>query len=75
MSTKAFHPEHIGPLPGDVELSAFDATGREVEHVVFEAKQGSGRYFWQPKSLARGIYFLKVKPPARESVAKVLLMD
>ena len=62
-------------LAGTVELSAFDATGREVEHAAFEAKAGAGRYLWQPKGLAPGVYFIKVKTPDRESTAKVLLTD
>ncbi len=60
---------------GAVELTAYDASGREVERILFDADKGSSRYFWQPRNLAPGIYFLKVKTPERESVAKVLLLD
>jgi len=62
-------------LAGEVELSAFDATGREAQRATFEAKAGSGRYLWQPKGLAPGVYFIKVKTPDLESTAKVLLTD
>jgi hypothetical protein len=60
---------------GDLELAAFDATGRQVASTTVAVKAGAGRHFWQPKSLARGIYFLKAKTPDRESVVKVLLVD
>ncbi len=66
---------YFSRLPGRVELSAFDAAGRVVDRVAFDTESGAGRYFWQPKGLAHGIYFLKVKTPGQESVAKVLLME
>ncbi len=60
---------------GEVELLAFDATGRVAERVVFNSQQGSGRCFWQPKGLSKGVYFLRVRTPDSESGTKVLLMD
>jgi hypothetical protein len=66
---------YFSRLPGKAELLAFDAIGRVAERVVFNVSQGPGRYFWQPNSLARGVYFLKVKTPGSESGTKVLLTD
>ncbi len=66
---------YFSRIPGPVELTAFDASGREVERTVFQTEKGEGRYFWQPKSLARGVYFLKVRTQDQESVAKVLLVE
>ena len=63
------------PAAGQVELSAYDAGGRQVEHIVFSAEKGRGQYFWQPKELASGVYFLKVRTQESESAAKVLLLD
>jgi hypothetical protein len=60
---------------GNVELTCYDAAGRAVEATTLAVKAGAGTYNWQPKELARGIYFLKVKTPDKESVAKVMLVD
>jgi hypothetical protein len=60
---------------GRTELSAYDASGRQVERVAFNADRGSGRYYWQPRGLVPGIYFLKVSMPEQEAVAKVLLLE
>jgi hypothetical protein len=38
-------------------------------------KPGAGTWYWQPKDLARGVYFLKAGTPDGESVAKVLLVE
>ncbi|MFO7639227.1 MAG: C25 family cysteine peptidase [bacterium] len=62
-------------LAGRAELVAYDAAGRELERVGFDVAQGGGRYFWQPKELARGVYFLRVSIPGSESVAKILMLD
>ena len=63
------------PVPGRVELRAYDAAGREVAETAFDAEQGNGRYLWQPADLAPGVYFLRIETPDRESVAKVMLLD
>ena len=60
---------------GNLDLTVYDATGRAVAGEQLAVKAGAGRYFWQPKNLARGIYFLKARTPERESVVKVLLVD
>jgi len=60
---------------GELELVAFDATGRQVELVRFPVAKGTGTCYWQPKGLAPGIYFLKVKTPDRETTQKALLTE
>ena len=60
---------------GNLDLTVYDATGRAVTGSQLAIKAGAGRYFWQPKNLARGIYFLKARTPEKESVVKVLLVD
>jgi hypothetical protein len=60
---------------GPLVLTAYDATGRAVSEQGFMVKPGAGRLWWQPKSLAHGIYFLKVSMPDRETVSKFLLLD
>ena len=66
---------YFSRLAGEVELLAFDPTGRIAERVAFNTLEGKGRYFWQPGDLARGVYFLRVRTPDSESGAKVLLVD
>ncbi|UCG42626.1 MAG: hypothetical protein JSU73_12315 [candidate division WOR-3 bacterium] len=73
--TRGTFVNYFSGLQGEVELLAFDPTGRIAERVVFDARQGSGRYFWQPRNLAKGVYFLKFRTTDSESGAKVLLMD
>ncbi|MFO7675428.1 MAG: T9SS type A sorting domain-containing protein, partial [bacterium] len=63
------------PVAGRVAIAAYDPAGRELERVEFEAAAGSGRYYWQPQALARGVYFLRVSTPGGESVAKVMMLD
>ena len=67
--------QYYCPVAGPVELRAYDASGRQVERVMLGAGKGSCQYFWQPKELVSGVYFLKVGTPECESAAKVLLLD
>lgn len=60
---------------GNLDLTVYDATGRAVAGSRLAIKVGAGSYFWQPKNLARGIYFLRAKTPEKESVLKVLFVD
>ena len=60
---------------GNLDLTVYDAAGRAVAGSRLAIRAGAGSYFWQPKSLARGIYFLKAKTPGKESVVKVLLVN
>lgn len=62
-------------LAGRVELAVYDAAGREVERLAFEARAGDGRYYWRPQGLAPGVYFLKLRTPDREFGARVLLLE
>ena len=66
---------YFSQAAGPAEFSAYDAGGRQVERVVFSTDEGSGQYFWQPRKLAPGVYFLKVKTAGRESVAKALVLE
>jgi len=60
---------------GTAELTVYDAAGREAERLIFEVERGSGSHYWQPKALARGVYFLRLKTPDGESTVKMLMMD
>ena len=60
---------------GNLDLTVYDAAGRAVAGSQLAIKAGAGSYFWQPKNLARGIYFLKARTPEKESVVKVLLVN
>jgi len=66
---------YFSPDAGPAELRIFDAGGRQVERTVFDTDEGLGRYFWQPRGLSPGVYFLKLRTPGNESAAKVLLLD
>lgn len=63
------------PVAGRIELVVYDATGRALEAAAFSANAGSGRYYWQPKALTRGVYFLKATTPGGEAVTKVLMLE
>jgi hypothetical protein len=60
---------------GRLEVQAFDATGRLVEQVAVAVEAGPGRYYWQPRELARGVYFLSVTTPDATVRAKVLRLE
>jgi len=60
---------------GPLVLTAYDATGRQVATQSLAVKPGAGRVWWQPGSLAQGIYFLRVSMPDREAVSRFLVLD
>lgn len=60
---------------GKAELQVYDAGGRQVQQVSFDAAERTERLYWQPKSLAPGIYFLKVRASGSESTARVILLE
>ena len=66
---------YFSSTPGRLEIKAYDASGRLKEETGREITTGNGIYHWQPKNLARGVYFLKVNTPDKETVTKVLLLN
>jgi hypothetical protein len=54
-----------------LRIDAFDAAGRLVEPVFEGAVQAPGSVTWQPRTLGKGIYFLRVS----DRVAKVIRVD
>ncbi|MEO0074471.1 MAG: T9SS type A sorting domain-containing protein, partial [candidate division WOR-3 bacterium] len=60
---------------GQVELVAYDATGREAERQTFEVSAGTGRLYWRPQQLGYGVYFVRVESPDAQAVTKVLVME
>jgi len=66
---------YASSLAGDFELEVFDAAGRQVDQRTALAKAGQNTYLWQPKDLARGVYFLSVKTPDQSHSAKVLKLQ
>ncbi|MEO0079278.1 MAG: C25 family cysteine peptidase [candidate division WOR-3 bacterium] len=60
---------------GNIELSAFDATGRLVVQESFAVGKGTGRLYWRPQGLSKGIYFLKVRSPEAQATAKFLVLE
>ncbi len=61
--------------PGTLTIEVFDPSGRMVDRITLDVPRGSGDYIWQPRQLARGIYFLKLKLPEGETRTKVLLLE
>ncbi len=66
---------YASSVPGEFELVVFDAAGRQVDQRTAPAKVGANSYLWQPKDLARGVYFLSVKTPDDTHSAKVLKLQ
>jgi hypothetical protein len=60
-------------LPRDrhLRIDAFDAAGRLVEPIFKGAVQAPGSITWQPRTLRKGIYFLRVN----DQVAKLIRVD
>ncbi len=58
---------------GELRLTAYDRSGREVAHDRSTVKAGPGARWWQPGDLAPGVYFVKVSTPDSETVHKALL--
>jgi hypothetical protein len=66
---------YAASIPGQGEVVALDATGRVVERTSFEIQTGQGKFYWQPKQCAKGVYFLKVTTPEHSAVIKVLRLE
>ncbi|MBM3322875.1 hypothetical protein FJY69_05305, partial [candidate division WOR-3 bacterium] len=47
---------------------AFDAAGREVDRLTFAPQALSGSVAWRPRTMDRGVYFLKVGDQSRKVV-------
>ena len=60
---------------GRLLLSVYDAGGRLVDEMAVDVKAGAGSYLWQPRNLARGVYFLDIEVPENRSRVKTLLLD
>lgn len=60
---------------GNLELSVYDASGSLVEQKTMSTAAGAGSFLWQPRNLARGVYFLDVRTPGDQARTKVLLLD
>ncbi len=61
--------------PGQFVLQAYDASGRLVDKVSFDVRAGKGVYVWQPRSLARGVYFLNISTPDVNIRTKALIVE
>ena len=66
---------YYSPRDGMFELSVYDAGGRLVDKRMADVKAGTGSYLWEPRNLARGVYFLDVKTPENQSRLKTLLLE
>ncbi len=51
-----------------VTVVAFDAVGREVDRLTFVPQALSGSVAWRPRTIDRGVYFLKVGDQSRKVV-------
>lgn len=63
------------PVAGDVRLTAYDLTGRQVATLV-EGVKSAGRhiYAWHPESLAGGVYLLKLEAGGQSFMQKTIYM-
>jgi len=62
---------HNSQFPSRLRIDAFDAAGRLFEPVFNGAVKASGCVIWQPKTLGKGIYFLRING----QTAKLIRVD
>jgi hypothetical protein len=61
----------LSPIATPLRIDAFDAAGRLIEPVFDGAVQAPGTVTWTPRTLGKGIYFLRVNG----QTAKVIRVD
>jgi hypothetical protein len=69
------HISYTMPQAGNLSIRVYDATGRHVATLLEDkVPAGTGVINWQPKNVARGIYFVRARMNDNTVVEKVMLV-